>query len=31
MVLIFFLLAFVNGMCWVVVSPIAVPVGSAYG
>jgi fucose permease len=28
---IFFLLAFVNGMCWVVVTPIAVPIARAYG
>ncbi len=26
----FCLLAFVNGMCWVVVSPISVPIGRAY-
>jgi fucose permease len=30
-VAIFCLLSFVDGMCWVVVSPISVPVGRAYG
>ena len=30
-VTIFCLLAFVNGVCWVVVSPISVSVGRAYG
>jgi fucose permease len=30
-VLLFGLLSFVNGMCWVVVSPIAVPISNAYG
>lgn len=31
MLAIFFLLAFANGMCWVTASPIAVPIGRAYG
>lgn len=31
MLAIFFILAFANGMCWVTASPIAVPIGRAYG
>lgn len=31
MLAIFFILAFSNGMCWVTASPIAVPIGRAYG
>lgn len=30
-VAIFCALSFINGMCWVVVSPISVPIGAAYG
>ena len=30
-VAIFCILTFVNGACWVIVSPISVPVGKAYG